>query len=75
MHGDSRSGTDKLNKIRVISSDKDGADLRREKTKRTRYLRCSGKSDDGQINDVIDSLKHPMGYFFDAEAWQRIFGG
>ena len=59
--------------IRVISADKDGADLRREKKKASRYVRCDGTADDVEINEAIQGLgnktwKLPPG------AWERIFG-
>ncbi len=59
--------------IRVISADLDGADLRHERSKNRRYIRCDGTADDVEINEAISgsggkSWRLPRG------AWERIFG-
>ncbi len=59
--------------IRVISADKDGADLRREKSKSSQYLRCDGTADEVQINDALRGTGRrtwslPIG------AWESVFG-
>ena len=61
--------------IAVISSDTDGADLRRKKRSNPYHARCDGKHDEQEINEAIDrSLKG--GYWtISNEAYERIFGG
>ncbi|KKL18450.1 hypothetical protein LCGC14_2475420 [marine sediment metagenome] len=63
-----------MDEVRVISSDKDGADLRREKRKSRYHVRCDGTADDREINDAIASLGSPS-MFTSAEDYERIFGG
>lgn len=63
-----------MDEIRVISSDKDGADLRREERKSRYYTRCDGAADDGEINEAIQSLRG-QSMFVSAEDYDRIFGG
>lgn len=63
-----------MDKITVISADKDGADLRREKAKSRYYRRCDGTADDVEINEAISSLGK-RSYFVPANIWERIFGG
>ena len=58
----------------MISGDKDGADLRREERKAKFFSRCSGKSDDGQINDALQSAHKDILFSIPAEDWKRIFG-
>lgn len=62
-----------MDEIKVISGDKDGADLRREQMSRY-YVRCDGKADDGEINDAIASVGRSQ-WAMPADAWERIFGG
>lgn len=57
---------------RVISSDIDGAALRREKRLNPRHLRCDGKADDAEINEAIQSKGRSWTL---GAAWERIFGG
>lgn len=61
-----------MNEIKVISSDIDGADLRRKK--KGYYVRCDGKADNEEINDALQSLGG-QSYFIAAKDWERIFGG
>lgn len=63
-----------MDDLRVISSELDGADLRREKGKNSRHLRCDGKNDDAEINDAIQGSKG-KGWSLPSQAWDRIFGG
>ena len=62
-----------MEEVRVISSDKDGADLRREKRKSRYHVRCDGTADDCEINDAIQSLGG-QSMFTSAEDYERIFG-
>ena len=62
-----------MDEIKVISADKDGADLRREKVRNRYYLRCDGTADECEINDAISSLGHRV-YSIRSQAWERIFG-
>ena len=61
-----------MDNVRVISSEIEGAALRREKRINPRYLRCDGKADDADINEAIQSkgTSWTLG-----AAWDRIFGG
>ena len=61
------------NEIRVISADKDGADLRREKRRSSKYLRCDGTADDVEINEALRSLGGKV-WTLPSDAWERIFG-
>ena len=63
-----------MDEVRVISSDKDGADLRREKRKNRYHVRCDGTADDAEINDAIRGLGG-QSMFTSAEDYERIFGG
>ena len=62
-----------MEEIKVISSEVDGAALRREKRQTSRHLRCDGKADDAEINEALQS-KGPS-WALPAEAWERVFGG
>ena len=59
--------------ITVISSDKDGADLRRDQ-RNPWHTRCDQKEDNEQIQGAFDRVGKtvigPLG-----SAWVRIFGG
>ena len=46
--------------IRVISGQKDGADLRREQRKERYYSRCDGTADNDEINEAIQSANKGM---------------
>ena len=59
--------------IRIISADKDGADLRREKKKSSKYLRCDGTADDIEINEAIQNLGGKT-WSLPRGAWERVFG-
>ena len=63
-----------MDEVRVISSDKDGADLRREKRKSRYHVQCDGTADDCEINEAIQSLGG-QSMFTSAEDYERIFGG
>ena len=60
--------------IRVISGDKDGADLRREQRKDRYYSRCDGTADNDEINEAIQSANKGMTWAVPAEDYERIFG-
>ena len=62
-----------MDDVRVISSEIDGAALRRERRTNARYLRCDGKADDGEIQEAIESTG--QSWSLSATAWDRIFGG
>ena len=64
-----------MDEVRVISSDKDGADLRREKRKNRYHVRCDGTADDAEINDAIRSVGGQQFLGLRAEDYERIFGG
>ncbi len=64
-----------MEEVRVISSDKDGADLRREKAKSRYHVRCDGKADDREINDAIQGVGGQQFLGLSAEDYERIFGG
>jgi len=59
--------------VSVISSDLDGAELRRKKGQNSRYLRCDGHADDGEINEAIAGVGRRQFRGLGA-AWERIFG-
>jgi hypothetical protein len=61
--------------IRVISGDKDGADLRREKRKASYYERCSGKADNEQIQGALDRAPQGSKFYISGSDYDRIFGG
>ena len=63
-----------LRTIRVISGQKDGADLRREQRKERYYSRCDGTADDANINEAIQSANKGMMWAVPAERWEEIFG-
>lgn len=63
-----------MKEIRVISADKDGADLHREKMHRL-YTRANGKADDGVIQEAINSVNKSAIWSLPEGAWERIFGG
>lgn len=63
-----------MEEVRVITSDKDGADLRREKRKSRYHVRCDGRADDAEINEAIQGLGG-QSMFISADDWERIFGG
>jgi len=46
--------------IRVISGQKDGADLRREQRKERYYSRCDGTADNDEINEAIQNANKGM---------------
>lgn len=60
-----------MDDVRVISSDIDGAALRREKRLNRRHLRCDGKADDAEINEAIQGKGRSWSL---GAAWERIFG-
>lgn len=63
-----------MDEVRVISSDLDGGQLRREKVKNRYYMRTDGTADDCEINEAIQSLRG-QSMFIRAEDYERIFGG
>jgi len=60
--------------IRVISGQKDGADLRREQRKARYYSRCDGTADNDEINEAIQNANKGMMWAVPAKRWQEIFG-
>ena len=60
--------------IRVISSQKDGADLRRERARNRYYSRCDGTADNDEINEAIQNANKGMTWAVRAEDYERIFG-
>jgi len=59
--------------VTVISSDKDGAELRRIKARNPYHVRATGTRDEGVINDAIDGSESRV-FLGLGEAWERIFG-
>ena len=64
-----------LRTIRVISGQKDGADLRREQRKERYYSRCDGTADNDEINEAIQNANKGMMWAVPAKDYERIFGG
>ena len=60
--------------VRVISADKDGADLRRERRKSSQYVRCDGTADEVQVNEALRGVTKGKVWAMPSEAWSRIFG-
>jgi len=60
--------------IRVISSDLDGAELRRDIHKNSFYARCDGKMDNEQLQDAVNCAGK-LSFSITSEGWDRIFGG
>lgn len=65
-----------LDPVRVISADKDGAELRREKTKNRLYTRATGKHDEVAIHEAQSrATKLNAGMWtIPEDAYERIFG-
>jgi len=61
------------NQINVISSDLDGAQLRREIHKNSYFARCDGKEDNEQIQDSITYVGKELFSLPDG-VWERVFG-
>ena len=61
--------------IKVISSDIDGAELRREKVHNKYHDRCYGKADQENINDALITSGKSRLWSISQDAWDRIFGG
>lgn len=61
--------------IKVISSDLDGAQLRREKMASPRYICCKGKRDNEEINEALTSSSKGKQFNIPSSIWERIFGG
>lgn len=61
-----------MDTIRVISGDKDGADLRRDQFQHPWHIRCDGKKDNERIQEAIDTGGHL--FLGLGDAWERIFG-
>lgn len=62
-----------VDEIQVISSEIDGAELRRKMMKSPYYTRCDGKEDNEQIQDALDRVGRTQ-IFIRSEDWERIFG-
>lgn len=61
-------------KINVISSDLDGAQLRREIHKNSYHTRCYGREDNGQFQEAINHVGKSQ-FSIPADRWEAIFGG
>ena len=61
-----------MKNISIISSDLDGAELRRKQ--HGYFARCNGTADDRVINQAISDLELKL-FSIKAEDWERIFGG
>ncbi len=61
-------------RIKVISGDKDGAELRREKHSTKQYVQARGKNDQEDINDALRTSVKGQTFVIEGEAWERIFG-
>jgi hypothetical protein len=64
----------KMNKIKVISDDIDGSELRKEKNRNRYFIKCRGKADNNEINEAVESSGSKK-WFGIAKSWNRIFGG
>ncbi len=60
--------------IKVISSDIDGARLRKEKRDAQYHIRCDGKHDEAEVNDALKSSQRGMAICIADRDWERIFG-
>ncbi len=58
--------------ITVISSDLDGADLRRKQ--RGRFVRCYGRRDEEDIQDAVNTAHRGRQFVLRGDDWDRIFG-
>jgi hypothetical protein len=63
-----------MEEIKIISSNKDGAELRREKISTKYTVRCDGKADDEEIQDALSEAGTKK-WFGLGTAWDRVFGG
>lgn len=63
-----------MNEIKVISSDMDGAELRREMNKNGYHARCDGRGDDAQINEALKHVGVSQ-FTISGDRWEQIFGG
>ena len=63
-----------MDTISVISSDLDGRELRKEKNKNLRYLRCDGKEDNEQMQEALDGVGKYL-WSIPSRRWLQIFGG
>ena len=61
--------------IKVVSSDVDGAQLRRHKRSNPYHTRCTGKHDDDEISEAINHAGRGKVWFIASKAWERIFEG
>lgn len=62
-------------KIKVISADIDGADLRRQMVASPYHARCDGRQDNEQLQDAVNRLAGGARIAIAADDWERIFGG
>jgi len=58
--------------IKVISSNKDGAELKGEL--KGYYSYCKGKKDDDTINEALEFSSKGRTWILPKGAWERIFG-
>lgn len=64
-----------MDNINVISSNLDGAELRREKNKNSMHIRCDGTHDEADIKEASDRASRGKVYVLPSGAYERIFGG
>ena len=62
-----------MEQVNIISSDHNGAELRRWQRQHL-YTRCDGKDDQHQINEALARTQRDV-WSINGEAWERIFGG
>lgn len=62
-----------MDKVKVISSDIDGADLRKEKNRNKYFVRCYGKKDNEELNEALESIKSNK-WSISGKMWDKIFG-
>ncbi|MDD5700435.1 MAG: hypothetical protein PHU23_00170 [Dehalococcoidales bacterium] len=62
-----------MDEVRAISSELEGAELRREKGKNRYFTRTSGNNDNEQLNEALHHNQHNL--FIPRSIWERIFGG
>ena len=64
-----------MDEVHVIGPNHDGADLRRQKAKNPRHIRCSGHGgDDKEINLALSEGRSSFIVSMSQEEHERIFG-
>lgn len=64
-----------MDEVRVISSQFDGAALRREKNKNPMHACCNGTHDEDIIQEASERSAKGKLYVLPSGAYERIFGG